>query len=41
VARLPHISRPWLTLVTAVPLLAILAFVAYDRYVKDEDPSDG
>ena len=39
----PGISRsfPLLTLAMAVPLVAILAFIAYDRYVKDDAPSDG
>ncbi len=39
----PHISRsfPLLTLAMAVPLVAILAFITYDRYVKDDGPSDG
>jgi hypothetical protein len=34
-------SFPLLTLAMAVPLVAILAFVAYDRYVKDDAPGDG
>jgi hypothetical protein len=34
-------SFPLLTLAMAVPLVAILAFVAYDRYVKDDGPGDG
>src|SRR5690242_5875027 len=41
--RPPRISRSftWLTLAMAVPLLAILAFVAYDGYVKQDGPGDG
>jgi hypothetical protein len=41
--RPPQISRsfPLLTLAMAVPLVAILAFVAYNRYVQDDGPSDG
>lgn len=35
-------SFPLLTLAMAVPLIAILAFVAYDRYIKDDGAtSDG
>src|SRR4051812_27137342 len=34
-------SFPLLTLAMAVPLVAILAFVTYDRYVKDDGPGDG
>jgi hypothetical protein len=38
-----RISRSFrlLTLAMAVPLVAIVAFVAYDRYVKDDGPGDG
>ena len=43
-SRPAQISRsfPWLTLAMAVPLVAILAFITYERYVKDDGaPSDG
>ncbi len=41
-ARPPQISRsfPLLTLLMLVPLVAIVTFVAYDRYVKDDGPAD-
>src|SRR5436189_234905 len=33
-------SFPWLALLMAV-LVAIVGFLAYDRYVKDDGPNDG
>ena len=42
-ARPPQVSRsfPLLTLLMAVPLVAILGYVAYARYVADDAPGDG
>ena len=39
----PQVSRsfPLLTLLMAVPLVAILGYVAYTRYVADDAPGDG
>ena len=40
--RPPQFSRryPWLTLALAIPLVAVLAFIDYQRYVE-EDAGDG
>jgi hypothetical protein len=41
--RPPQVSRsfPLLTLLMAIPLVAILGYIAYARYVADDAPGDG
>src|SRR3954467_8247501 len=41
--RPPHISRSFslLTVLMAIPLLAIVGYIAYDRYVADASRDDG
>src|SRR5262245_14313315 len=39
----PQVSRSFslLTLAMAVPLIALLAFISYQRYVQDDSANDG